>query len=501
MNRRVHPLITLLVPLLLFLTPLVTHAAGSGVPLPSPIGLALTAGAKTIPEGGWTYAGQVVIHFQADQAQGFTPQVEFVPTSTPFTGVANYTGTPLDSSGQGSVTVGNLTDNTTYHWQLRLVDGSGNSSAWVTPTAGISSFDLGIDRTPPTRPVITSPTDPSPNRWYHNQLVQLNWQAHDSGSGIQGYSYVLERQAHVIPPGTLIKASGLRLPNLADGVWFLALRAEDLAGNWSPTATFRLMLDRHAPQLVWLTPAGQHINPYRAPAVVRFRFTKPVSALLRLYRVGTKKPAAVFYFQHLPANRVTTVWWDGKGKHGQFVHPGYYFFAIQATDHAGNRVRWNAGGMSVRAMRPTVIIGGIKLYPGDPKRIIVSLGAQTLWAVDGDHVVLKTLVTTGNPQLPTPLGIYHVMEKIHPFEFISPWPEGSPYYYAPSWVQWALLFRTGGYFLHDAPWRSVFGPGSNGPGTPGTNYGGSHGCVNMPADAAHFLYDWTPVGTEVDVVP
>jgi lipoprotein-anchoring transpeptidase ErfK/SrfK len=136
------------------------------------------------------------------------------------------------------------------------------------------------------------------------------------------------------------------------------------------------------------------------------------------------------------------------------------------------------------------------------KHISISLARQRLRAWDGDRVVLSTLVTTGNPDLPTPTGWYHIFYKTTPYTFISPWPYGSEYWYPPSRVDWVMEFRTGGYFIHDAPWRSVFGPGSNTHGgAPGSNYTGTHGCVNVPYAAMRFLYDWAPIGTLVHVVP
>jgi lipoprotein-anchoring transpeptidase ErfK/SrfK len=173
---------------------------------------------------------------------------------------------------------------------------------------------------------------------------------------------------------------------------------------------------------------------------------------------------------------------------------------VRATDHAGNVGSWNLGGISVNPRPGTLTVTGQRVYPGGGKLIIVSLARQTLYAYDGDKLVLQTLVTTGNPSLPTPAGSYTIMAKYHPFQFVSPWPPSSPFWYPPSWVSYAMLFRAGGYFLHDAPWRSVFGPGSNGPGQPGTNYGGTHGCVNIPPDATYFLWNWAPVGTLVLVL-
>jgi lipoprotein-anchoring transpeptidase ErfK/SrfK len=136
------------------------------------------------------------------------------------------------------------------------------------------------------------------------------------------------------------------------------------------------------------------------------------------------------------------------------------------------------------------------------KHISISLSRQRLRAWDGNHVVLSTPVTTGNRALPTPTGWFHIFYKTSPFTFVSPWPYGSPYWYPNSPVTWVMEFAGGGYYIHDAPWRSVFGKGSNSQlGTPGNNYTGTHGCVNVPFNAMKFLYSWAPLGTPVHIVP
>lgn len=151
--------------------------------------------------------------------------------------------------------------------------------------------------------------------------------------------------------------------------------------------------------------------------------------------------------------------------------------------------------------------GGRSPMPGtvaraqtEGKHITISLSRQRLRAWEGHRVVLVTPITTGNAALPTPVGRFQVYARYSPYTFVSPWPAGSPYWYPTSRANFALEFLRG-YFIHDAPWRSVYGPGSNGGAGPGTNYGGTHGCVNVPYNAARFLYSWAPIGTTVHVVP
>jgi hypothetical protein len=264
---------------------------------------------------------------------------------------------------------------------------------------------------------------------------------------------------------------------------------------------FWLKFDRRPPRFQWLSPSRFSFNPYQGPTTVRFSLTKKARVQLGLYRVGSRAPVATYFFPHVKARQVVAITWPGKDSKGRPVPKGYYFFSATAIDHAKNVVHVNLGGIAVDPEQGVRTPSGEVLYPNGGKRIIVSLSRQTLYAYDGTHLALQTLVTTGNPALPTPPGVYSVLARYSPFEFISPWPPGSPYWYPPSWVQYALLFRQGGYFLHDAPWRSVFGPGSNGPGQPGSNYGGTHGCVNIPPGPMTFLWNWTPIGTRVDVIP
>src|SRR5438105_7089130 len=126
------------------------------------------------------------------------------------------------------------------------------------------------------------------------------------------------------------------------------------------------------------------------------------------------------------------------------------------------------------------------------KLIVVSLTTQSLTAYQNGRVVASTVVATGRPALPTLTGTFRIKAKYTPYQFVSPWPKSSPYWYASAWVKYAMLYDDGGYFIHDAPWRTVYGPGAD-----QTN--GTHGCINVPLKTMAFLYNWAPVGTN-DVV-
>jgi len=142
---------------------------------------------------------------------------------------------------------------------------------------------------------------------------------------------------------------------------------------------------------------------------------------------------------------------------------------------------------------------GHEVGGGTGKVIYVSISLEEAVFYDNGCVVNATPVTTGRPGFPTLPGSFRVFYKSSPFEFISPWPPGSPGYYFPTWVDYAMEYESGGYFLHDAYWenQNAFGPGSQ--------YeveadNASHGCIHIPNTVMPWLYSWTPLGTPVIVV-
>lgn len=101
---------------------------------------------------------------------------------------------------------------------------------------------------------------------------------------------------------------------------------------------------------------------------------------------------------------------------------------------------------------------------------------QVLIAYDGDTPVFATLFSSGRRKNDTPPAIYRIRSKSALTKMSAEEQESS--FYEVSEVPWATRFRSGLYF-HAAYWHDRFG------------HVNSHGCVNLSALDAKWVYDWT----------
>jgi lipoprotein-anchoring transpeptidase ErfK/SrfK len=133
--------------------------------------------------------------------------------------------------------------------------------------------------------------------------------------------------------------------------------------------------------------------------------------------------------------------------------------------------------------------------------VVVSLQEQALRAYSDGKLVHSFLVTTGQPDLPTPAGTWWIEGKKHPTVFKSTEPKNSPDWYPDTPINYAMQYHSNGYFFHDAWWRTEFGPGTNFPhqdpnGDPFAGQG-SHGCVNMSTSDSAWLYGFVSLYTPI----
>ena len=97
-------------------------------------------------------------------------------------------------------------------------------------------------------------------------------------------------------------------------------------------------------------------------------------------------------------------------------------------------------------------------------------------------------VSTGRASLPTPDGTYLSVEKANPVRMIGGGAPGSSGYYNEL-VNYAVRFTFSGDYYHSAPW-SVINQGTSNV---------SHGCVNLPPDAAVTYYNLSIPGDPITV--
>ena len=111
--------------------------------------------------------------------------------------------------------------------------------------------------------------------------------------------------------------------------------------------------------------------------------------------------------------------------------------------------------------------------------IDVDLTNQRVYAYEGDTIVNSFIVSTGTSRTPTVTGKFKVYIRLRSGNMRGPG------YFLPD-VPYIMYFH-GNYGLHGTYWHNNFG-------TPM-----SHGCVNLSIDDAAWLYNWSYMGTVVNV--
>jgi lipoprotein-anchoring transpeptidase ErfK/SrfK len=444
-------------------------------PAPPASVFAQTLNGDGIEPGAWINQGQIDLGtaMPSDAAAPLAVEAEFEPEQQPLAGIANITGNP----GQATVPSPQMDAGQTYHWAIRFRKPDGPASPWVEYPGTI-----GYQPTPPAAPVIQPLAH---DGWVGTAKLQLSWHADTDAAGTAGFAYALDQDpSGALPARTDTATQSVSLTIPKDGAWYFHVRTLDNAGNSSDVATLPIHLDTVP---LSLQPPKFELdgawNPALGPLAVQVAASKAAPLTLAVLPETGNTPVRTM---KLDGKTSATIQWDGKDDHGALVAPGNYRLRLTASDNTGR---------TAQALAQDAI-------PVTNKRIVVSLGQQRMWAFEGNKPILDTLVTSGGPELPTPVGTFHILSKMSPFTFHSPWPKGSPYWYADSPTNYAMLFESSGYFIHDAPWRSWYGPGSNTTdGTPGGNGTGTHGCVNVPLGVQAKLFAWTDVGTPVIVQP
>ncbi len=117
------------------------------------------------------------------------------------------------------------------------------------------------------------------------------------------------------------------------------------------------------------------------------------------------------------------------------------------------------------------------------RRIEVDLSEQRTYLYENEKLVKSWAISSGLPGSPTDQGRFRVYAQLYSQNMGREDTTVAPFYYQPN-VPYVSYYNADEAF-HGAYWHNDFGRQR------------SHGCVNMPVDAARFVYEWATKGTEV----
>lgn len=118
--------------------------------------------------------------------------------------------------------------------------------------------------------------------------------------------------------------------------------------------------------------------------------------------------------------------------------------------------------------------------PDEEKHIVVDLSTQLVTAFEGEKLVFSQRCSSGVKGTDTPKGefrTYHKGASVHMTNEGDAIEEETVY--SLPGVPWCSFFTGAGNAFHGTWWHNDYGRPR------------SHGCVNLPSEAAKFLYRWT----------
>lgn len=116
--------------------------------------------------------------------------------------------------------------------------------------------------------------------------------------------------------------------------------------------------------------------------------------------------------------------------------------------------------------------------PDEEKSIVVDLTAQMVTAFEGEKMVFSQRCSSGARGTETPKGNFRTYHKGPSVHMTNQGDALENIYNLPG-VPWCSFFTGIGNAFHGTYWHNDYGRPR------------SHGCVNLPSDAAKFLYRWS----------
>ncbi len=116
--------------------------------------------------------------------------------------------------------------------------------------------------------------------------------------------------------------------------------------------------------------------------------------------------------------------------------------------------------------------------PASDKLIVVDLATQLVTAFEGQTMVLSQRCSSGAKGTKTPLGNFLTYHKGPAIHMTNQGDALANIYDLPG-VPWVSFFTGIGNAFHGTYWHNDYGRPR------------SHGCINLPSEAAKFIYRWT----------
>lgn len=116
--------------------------------------------------------------------------------------------------------------------------------------------------------------------------------------------------------------------------------------------------------------------------------------------------------------------------------------------------------------------------PDEEKSIVVDLSAQLVTAFEGEKLVFSQRCSSGAKGTETPKGEFRTYHKGPSIHMTNQGDAIEGIYDLPG-VPWVAFFTGNGDGFHGTYWHNDYGRPR------------SHGCVNLPSEAAKFIYRWT----------
>jgi len=133
--------------------------------------------------------------------------------------------------------------------------------------------------------------------------------------------------------------------------------------------------------------------------------------------------------------------------------------------------------------------------------IVVSLYEQSMRVYQDGQLLKAFQVTTGRFEEPSLPGSWQILQRMENVTLKSAVPKGSPFWFPPTPVQYALLYHTGGYMLLASWWRADYGVGTNLPHRDSSgnsiSNNGSGDSVDLATNAMAWLYAHVQTNTPV----